>query len=90
MSDESKLQNPNELFPKFVSFFPSEDGTGHRNQLHYVIFGVNGPVWELRVYPDGETERFPSHLWDLFTMSQDIDLERVSWEESAWSDHYHR
>lgn len=84
------LQNPNKLFPRFYSFFPDEDGTGYRNELHYAVFGVNGPVWELRVHSDGETERFTSHMWDLFMVSQRLELEEVSWDESTWSDHYYR
>jgi hypothetical protein len=88
MDDQPVLKNPNEFFPTFFSFTDTDDEWP--DELHYVVFGENGPVQELRVYPDGETEIIRTTFWDMFMEDREMGLGRVTWEESAWSDHFKR
>lgn len=89
-NDRYRFTDPNSIFPAFYSFVPDGGDEDHPNELHYAVFGQNGPVWELRVYPDGSVERFTQTMWDVWMEDKAVGLEAVMWEESAWSDHYFR
>lgn len=85
--DNYRFIDESDLFPQFYSFVPDED-SDLPNELHYAIFGKNGPVKELRVYPDGTADVFDQTMFDIWMEDRAIDLEMVLWEESAWSDYY--
>lgn len=83
-----RFVDPNNGFPQFYSFVPDEDDDKHPNELHYVVFGQNGPVRELRVYPDGTYSMFEQSMYDIWMEDKAVGLEPVGWEKSAWSDYY--
>lgn len=88
MSDKYRFPRPNQFFPKFYSFVPPENDDEHPNELHYAVFGRNGPVYKLRVYPNGEHDRFKTTVYDVWMEDRAVGVEQVSFEESAWSDYY--
>lgn len=88
--DKHRFPNPNQYFPQFYSFVPDEDDENHPNELHYAVFGTNGPVYELRVYPNGEVDKFKTTMFDMWMEDRAVGLEELLWEQSAWSDHYFR
>lgn len=90
MSDKSRFPRPNKHFPQFYSFVPDESERENYNELHYAVFGVNGPVYELRIYSTGEVDQFRTTMYSMWMEDRAVGLEDVTWEESAWSDHYFR
>lgn len=85
MNDKNKFPDPHGHFPVFFSFVPDDD-QDHLRELHYAVFGGNGPVYILQEDPEKPPRQ--TTMWDMMMEDRAVGLERVFFEDSRWSDRY--